>query len=106
MPASKRGVAHDSLKGQDVMEAQYGWGTGGQMLLRSLARWLCARWWRNPFASCQDPYNNDDLCTLALHGMDIPPPTGPVWVLGATFIRKFYTEFDRRNNRIGFALAR
>ncbi|ELR54511.1 Renin, partial [Bos mutus] len=54
----------------------------------------------------QDPYNNDDLCTLALHGMDIPPPTGPVWVLGATFIRKFYTEFDRRNNRIGFALAR
>ncbi|XP_040118797.1 renin [Oryx dammah] len=54
----------------------------------------------------QDPYSNDDLCTLALHGMDIPPPTGPVWVLGATFIRKFYTEFDRRNNRIGFALAR
>ncbi|XP_036129520.1 renin [Molossus molossus] len=53
----------------------------------------------------QDPYSNDDLCTLALHGLDIPPPTGPVWVLGATFIRKFYTEFDRRNNRIGFALA-
>nr|KAF6291495.1 renin [Myotis myotis] len=53
----------------------------------------------------QDPYSNDDLCTLALHGLDIPPPTGPVWVLGASFIRKFYTEFDRRNNRIGFALA-
>ena len=75
-------------------------------MLLSLARWLCARQWRTPSASCQDPYNNDDLCTLALHGMDIPPPTGPVWVLGATFIRKFYTEFDRRNNRIGFALAR
>ncbi|KAL6083177.1 hypothetical protein STEG23_018437 [Scotinomys teguina] len=54
----------------------------------------------------QDPYRNDDLCTLALHGLDIPPPTGPVWVLGASFIRKFYTEFDRHNNRIGFALAR
>uniref|UniRef100_A0A8C5UY03 Renin n=1 Tax=Microcebus murinus TaxID=30608 RepID=A0A8C5UY03_MICMU len=54
----------------------------------------------------QDPYSNDDLCTLALHGMDIPPPTGPIWVLGASFIRKFYTEFDRHNNRIGFALAR
>uniref|UniRef100_G1TKV3 renin n=1 Tax=Oryctolagus cuniculus TaxID=9986 RepID=G1TKV3_RABIT len=53
-----------------------------------------------------DPYSNDDLCTLALHGLDIPPPTGPVWVLGASFIRKFYTEFDRHNNRIGFALAR
>ncbi|KAF6293637.1 renin [Rhinolophus ferrumequinum] len=53
----------------------------------------------------QDPYSDDDLCTLALHGLDVPPPTGPVWVLGASFIRKFYTEFDRRNNRIGFALA-
>ncbi|XP_007954224.1 renin [Orycteropus afer afer] len=49
--------------------------------------------------------NDDDLCTLAIHGLDIPPPTGPLWVLGASFIRKFYTEFDRRNNRIGFALA-
>ncbi|XP_006751484.1 renin isoform X1 [Leptonychotes weddellii] len=54
----------------------------------------------------RDPYGNDDLCTLALHGLDVPPPTGPVWVLGASFIRKFYTEFDRRNNRVGFALAR
>ncbi|XP_049714428.1 renin [Elephas maximus indicus] len=49
--------------------------------------------------------NDDDLCTLAIHGLDVPPPTGPLWVLGASFIRKFYTEFDRRNNRIGFALA-
>ncbi|CAO2618014.1 Ethanolamine kinase 2 [Lemmus lemmus] len=49
----------------------------------------------------KDPYNNDDLCTLALHGLDIPPPTGPVWELGTSFIIKFYTEFDRHNNCIG-----
>ncbi|XP_007523214.1 renin [Erinaceus europaeus] len=54
----------------------------------------------------QDSSSSGDQCTLALHGMDVPPPTGPTWVLGATFIRKFYTEFDRHNNRIGFALAR
>ncbi|XP_058556922.1 renin isoform X2 [Neofelis nebulosa] len=54
----------------------------------------------------KDSYGDDGLCTLALHGLDVPPPTGPVWVLGSSFIRKFYTEFDRHNNRIGFALAR
>uniref|UniRef100_G1RVK3 renin n=1 Tax=Nomascus leucogenys TaxID=61853 RepID=G1RVK3_NOMLE len=54
----------------------------------------------------QESYSSKKLCTLAIHAMDIPPPTGPTWALGATFIRKFYTEFDRRNNRIGFALAR
>ncbi|KAM5238194.1 renin [Ctenodactylus gundi] len=54
----------------------------------------------------QEHYDDKNLCILALHDMDIPPPTGPVWVLGAVFIRKFYTEFDRHNNRIGFALAR
>ncbi|KAL0608990.1 Renin [Plecturocebus cupreus] len=54
----------------------------------------------------QESYSSKKLCALAIHAMDIPPPTGPTWALGATFIRKFYTEFDRRNNRIGFALAR
>lgn len=61
--------------------------------------------WRNSPPSCQESYSSKKLCTLAIHAMDIPPPTGPTWALGATFIRKFYTEFDRRNNRIGFALA-
>uniref|UniRef100_F7I3G2 Renin n=1 Tax=Callithrix jacchus TaxID=9483 RepID=F7I3G2_CALJA len=54
----------------------------------------------------QESYSSKKLCTLAIHAMDIPPPTGPTWALGATFIRKFYTEFDRGNSRIGFALAR
>ena len=96
------------------MEAQDAWGTEG--VVTEDGCWGQARpreetghvpgSRENPLASCQDPYGNDGLCTLALHGLDVPPPTGPVWVLGASFIRKFYTEFDRHNNRIGFALAR
>ncbi|XP_065817875.1 renin [Labrus bergylta] len=46
-----------------------------------------------------------DVCTVTFRGLDVPPPAGPIWILGANFIARYYTEFDRRNNRIGFATA-
>ncbi|NXH40360.1 RENI protein, partial [Dicaeum eximium] len=48
----------------------------------------------------------EDVCVVAFSGLDIPPPAGPLWILGATFIAHYYTKFDRRHNRIGFATAR
>jgi len=44
-------------------------------------------------------------CVTAFSGLDVEAPRGPLWVLGDVFIRKFYTTFDIRNMKVGFAEA-
>eukprot|EP00587_Corethron_hystrix_P000793 CAMPEP_0113309584 /NCGR_PEP_ID=MMETSP0010_2-20120614/7569_1 /TAXON_ID=216773 ORGANISM="Corethron hystrix, Strain 308" /NCGR_SAMPLE_ID=MMETSP0010_2 /ASSEMBLY_ACC=CAM_ASM_000155 /LENGTH=554 /DNA_ID=CAMNT_0000164865 /DNA_START=258 /DNA_END=1925 /DNA_ORIENTATION=+ /assembly_acc=CAM_ASM_000155 len=43
------------------------------------------------------------MCLFAFMGLDIP--SGPAWILGDVFMRKYYTVFDYKQEKVGFALA-
>jgi len=46
-----------------------------------------------------------DGCEVSLMPLDVPPPNGPLFIFGDPFLRKYYTAYDRSENRVGFAVA-
>ncbi|KZP00003.1 aspartic peptidase A1 [Calocera viscosa TUFC12733] len=44
-------------------------------------------------------------CISAFTGLDIPPPLGPIWIVGDVFLRKYYSIYDLGRNAVGLAKA-
>lgn len=44
-------------------------------------------------------------CVLAIMGVDVPAPHGPLWILGDVFMRVYYVQFDYGKKQLGLAKA-
>lgn len=50
--------------------------------------------------------NAGNICQVSLMALDVPPPKGPLFVFGIPFLQKFFTVYDHKNSRVGFAVAK
>jgi len=45
-------------------------------------------------------------CSFSVMNIDVPPPKGPLFIIGDPFLRRFVTIYDKKGPRVGFAVAK
>lgn len=53
-----------------------------------------------------DKDDQGNSCSFSIMPLEVPPPKGPLFVLGDPFLRRFVTVYDRAGPRVGFAVAK
>merc|ERR1711907_663648 len=84
-----------------IMGKEYTIDCGKKSSLPSLSVTLGGK----AFALSPDDYviSVSGQCLFAFMPIDVPPPRGPLWIMGDVFMRKYYCVFDYGNKKMRIA---